>query len=165
VYYCRPRSPKKWGVDMQLRKMLRADISRVMEIEAQCFEDPWSLDIMAGELTNPISSSLVLEEDGQILGFVVFWMVSDEFHLLDVAVCDEAKGRGLGRLLVSEAMDQGLKRALRYAILEVRESNSQALGLYRSLGFEVVGRRTKYYVNNGEDALMMQVYFAGSSAE
>src|SRR5262249_30716965 len=73
----------------QLRPMTSADLPRVMEIEQVAFRNPWSRDLLARELGHDWSTILVAEEPGPrgmtLLGFVIFWVVHDELHVLNVA--------------------------------------------------------------------------------
>ena len=58
-------------------------------------------------------------------------------------------------------LEDGRSRGVTLAFLEVRPSNTEALGLYESLGFSVIGRRKGYYFDTGEDALVMETRLAG----
>lgn len=91
--------------------------------------------------------------------FLLAWLVSDELHILSVATRPEFRRRGLGRALLTHAIDFAKGRGARTAILEVRPSNAAALELYAKFGF-VTGRvRPRYYADNGEDALEMILAF------
>ncbi len=90
-----------------------------------------------------------------MVGFIVFWLVHDEVHVLNVVTAREARRRGVGRALMEEAADAGRKRGAVLATLEVRRSNEAALALYRTLGYRQVGVRPKYYAEEGEDAIVM----------
>jgi ribosomal-protein-alanine N-acetyltransferase len=79
----------------------------------------------------------------------------DEAEVLDVAVDPVARGRGIGRALLADALRGLGKGGARRAYLEVRESNTVALRLYESLGFRRVGRRRGYYRQPAEDALVL----------
>jgi ribosomal-protein-alanine N-acetyltransferase len=54
-------------------------------------------------------------------------------------------------------LEQARRAEARVLSLEVRVSNRAAQGLYRSFGFREVGIRPKYYADNGEDALLMDL--------
>ena len=77
-------------------------------------------------------------------------------HVNNVAVHPDWRGHGYGRLLMRELMRMAY-RALEIIrmTLEVRVSNEAALALYRSMGFDVAGRRKGYYEDTGEDAYIM----------
>ncbi len=90
-------------------------------------------------------------------GFLVYACIADEGSINHVAVEPAREGRGVGRALVLAAMEIMRDERMRVCLLEVRESNAAARGLYRSLGFRVDGRRRGYYPAAGgrEDALLM----------
>jgi len=139
----------------QLRPMTSADLPRVMEIEQVAFRNPWSRDLLARELGHDWSTILVAEEPGvrgmTLLGFVIFWVL----HVLNVATAPDHRRRGVGRAVLQAALDVGRQKRCSLATLEVRRSNAAALELYRSFGFRPVGIRPNYYVDEGEDAIVM----------
>ncbi|HXX30201.1 MAG TPA: ribosomal protein S18-alanine N-acetyltransferase [Myxococcaceae bacterium] len=140
--------------------MTAADLPRVLEIEQVAFKNPWSADLLRRELGHDWSTILVAEEPGPrgqtiLLGFVIFWVVHDELHILNVATAPEHRCRGVARRVLQAALDQGRRRRCTLATLEVRRSNGAALGLYRDFGFRPVGIRPNYYVDEGEDAIVM----------
>ncbi|MGZ6098442.1 MAG: ribosomal protein S18-alanine N-acetyltransferase [Myxococcaceae bacterium] len=147
------------GGAFQLRPMTSADLPRVMEIEQVAFRNPWSRDLLARELGHDWSTILVAEEPGTrgmtLVGFVIFWVVHDELHVLNVATAPEHRRRGVARSVLQAALDAGRQRRCTLATLEVRRSNAAALELYRAFGFRPVGIRPNYYVDEGEDAIVM----------
>ena len=142
------------------RPMRREDLERVVEIERAAFSHPWSRDLIAREMSHDWSTILLAVEPtpaGEVvLGLVVFWLVHDEVHVLNVAVAPEARRRGTARALMREAERRGLGSGARLATLEVRRSNRAAIELYRSLGYREVGVRPLYYAEEGEDAIVME---------
>jgi len=94
---------------------------------------------------------------GKAVGFLLAWRAADELHLTDLGVTGRARRRGIGRLLVSELCREGELTFARVILLEVRESNEPALALYRSLGFQELDRRARYYADTNEDAVVMQL--------
>jgi ribosomal-protein-alanine N-acetyltransferase len=97
----------------------------------------------------------VAEQEGVLLGFAGAHIILDEGHITNVAVIKEARGHGLGRLLMDALMQLAANLGARYLTLEVRASNAAAVALYQSFGFIKVSVRKKYYEDNGEDALLM----------
>jgi ribosomal-protein-alanine N-acetyltransferase len=128
-------------------------------IERDSFESPWSDVIFRQELASPISNLLVVrmqkDELRSVVGYIVYWIVIDEFHLHRVAIRRDQRGRGIATMLMKLALSHSLEKGANRATLEVRRSNLPALGLYRKFGFSVKGVRTKYYEDTGEDALVM----------
>ncbi|MFT3915694.1 MAG: ribosomal protein S18-alanine N-acetyltransferase [Anaeromyxobacteraceae bacterium] len=146
----------------RFRPMRPADLDRIVEIEKEGFLHPWSRDLLEREMSHAWSHVLValeaFEEAGQgdpIIGYVVFWLVHDEVHVLNLGTALAARRRGVGRALMEEAHATGRKRGAALSTLEVRRSNLAALALYRDLGYRQVGVRPNYYAEEGEDAIVM----------
>ncbi len=101
-------------------------------------------------------------EAPSVLGLGCYWAILDEAHITVLAVDPRYQRRGLGKwLLINLLANARAERsagkdaiALTRATLEVRPSNSRALTLYESFGFETLGRRRRYYAD-GEDALIL----------
>lgn len=146
---------------LRFRRMTEEDVDRVVEIERDGFRHPWSRDLMARELSHAWSTILLATAPGAAaevtVGFIVFWLVHDELHVLNIATAPEARRGGVGRALMIEAHEEGRRRGARIATLEVRRSNTPALELYRSLGYRQVGVRPNYYADEGEDAIVMDL--------
>jgi ribosomal-protein-alanine N-acetyltransferase len=161
-----PEESRRGGqAPFQYRRMRHADLPRVMEIERAAFAHPWSDDLLARELSHDWSTVLLATEarsrpgggeEEAILGFVIFWLVHDELHVLNVAVATEERRRGLARALMRQAEERAREHRARIATLEVRRSNAAAIELYRSMGYRQVGVRPNYYADEGEDAIVME---------
>lgn len=145
-----------------IERMRSADLEEVLAIERASFSMPWSRGAFLYELEqNRVARCYVVREDGRLIGYICLWEVADEVHITNVAVHPELRRRGVGRSLLSAVLDDSRQRKLRLVVLEVRPSNVEALGLYESFGFRVVGRRRGYYYDTGEDALVMEASLAG----
>ena len=139
-----------------IRFMRLRDVDTVAEIEENTFARPWSRESFRQELTrNAVARYLVAEENGEILGYAGAWVILDESHITNIAVREDARGRGLGKRLTSELLQVLSNLGACYATLEVRVSNERAQNLYKSLGFVTVGKRKRYYEDNNEDAWLM----------
>ena len=142
------------------RRAVAADVPRVMEIEKDGFRHPWSRELIERELGHAWSQILLACEPGPggaecVVGYIVFWLVHDEIHVLNVATAIEARHRGVGRALMAAAENAGRTRGARISTLEVRRSNEAALALYRAIGYRQVGVRPNYYAEENEDAIVM----------
>ena len=136
------------------------DMPEVMEIERVAFTNPWSPELLRRELTHDWSTILLAEEElapglRRLVGFAIFWVVHDELHILNVATDPSQRRRGVARQVMDATLERGRQRRCALATLEVRRSNEAALSLYRALGFRAVGVRPNYYVDEGEDAIVM----------
>ena len=145
---------------LSVRDMRREDLDRVFEIESRAYPTPWSRAMLEAELGHDWSTSLLAVEAKarrEIVGFAIFWTIVDEVHVLDIAVDPEAQGRGVGSFLVDSMLTRARQDGARLASLEVRRSNLGAQSLYASKGFRQVGIRPRYYAENGEDAIIMEL--------
>jgi [ribosomal protein S18]-alanine N-acetyltransferase len=137
--------------------MLAADLDRVAAIERVSALLPWARDTFANELSIPFSKSCVadLEAAAGVVGFVVWWRVVDEVHLLNLGVDPRFRQAGIGKRLLLEVLTDATDAAAFCVTLEVATGNEAALRLYESSGFVEVGRRKDYY-SVGNDALLMK---------
>lgn len=137
-----------------VREMTPEDIYGVLEIEKQCFSDPWSYEMIENGLKSSLDTWLVLFEEGAV-GYCVFRTVADEGELLRIAVRPEYRGRGLSKKLMDQMVFYSRQKDVKSMFLEVRESNDRARNLYRSYGFTEEGVRKHYYLNPCENAVLM----------
>ncbi len=91
----------------------------------------------------------------ELLGFAIFWVVHDELHILNVATAPAHRRRGVARAVMEASIEFARGKKCTLATLEVRRSNEGAIDLYKSFGFRAVGIRPNYYVDEGEDAIVM----------
>jgi len=145
----------------QIRRMTAGDLADVLAIERACFAAPWSRASFLSEIDTPgRSHPLVVQSTGGgpgtgVVGYACLWRVQDELWINNLAVHRDFRRRGLATRLLREALRFARQEGCAVALLEVRPSNAQAVRLYRSEGFEAIGRRPRYYSDNGEDALVM----------
>jgi ribosomal-protein-alanine N-acetyltransferase len=104
-------------------------------------------------------TALVVEQDANVVGFIVGQQLEDEWEIENIAVTGAARRRGLGSRLVGELFDLVRSQGGKSVFLEVRESNRAARSLYEKWGFLEVGRRKMYYQNPPEDALVLKFKF------
>jgi len=133
------------------------DLDEVAELEARCFTNPWTRDMLARELTQSDVAHVFLLRlpDRRLAGFCSCWIVADELHVNTLVVDLPYRQRRLGVGLMAWVMEEAARRGATRATLEVRESNEPARRLYARLGFEVVARRPRYYSQPVEDALIL----------
>ncbi len=142
---------------MRVRRMTTTDLDEVVRLESRIFPDPWSRANFEYDLNdNNYSIPLVLEKNGQIIGYAIVWRIYEEFHIANIAIRPEFQGMKLGDFFLREILN--LQGDCTYAILEVRESNKRAIHLYEKYGFQTIMKRIRYY-RNGETALVMQKIF------
>ena len=143
--------------DFVIRKMTCQDIPALLEVETDVFTTTWSEQAFLDEYNNPLTTYLLICEQQQVIGYAGFWLVVHEAQITNVAVKQNWQGLGLGRELMQALIKEARKQKAQSISLEVRASNLVAQNLYTSLGFQEVGIRPGYYLDNQENALLMQL--------
>jgi ribosomal-protein-alanine N-acetyltransferase len=90
-----------------------------------------------------------------IVGFAGFWMMVGEAHIIAIGVRNGYRQLGIGQSLLIATIELAQILNANIVTLEVRASNVIAQELYKKYGFQVTGRRLKYYSSDGEDAIIM----------
>jgi ribosomal-protein-alanine N-acetyltransferase len=140
-----------------LRDMNLADVAGIVCIEQCLHACPWS----SGNFIDALKSNYVCkvyEAEGEIIGYVVFMFAVDELHLLNISIVAGYQRKGLGRRLLVATMEMARGCNMRRMLLEVRQYNAAALGLYRDVGFRQIGLRHGYYSagKEREDGVVME---------
>ncbi len=139
--------------EFTIRVMARSDIPAVAALEAGVYSTPWSPRVFFDELAMDNRRYIVVEGPDGIVGYGGLLMIEDDAHITTIAVAPEMRGKRLGVRLMLALVDEAVVNQARHLTLEVRVSNTSAQGLYERFGFQPVGRRKNYYVD--EDALVM----------
>ncbi|MDD8026583.1 MAG: ribosomal protein S18-alanine N-acetyltransferase [Acidobacteriota bacterium] len=151
--------PASEDIAFDLRRMRAEDLPQVLFIERQSFPNPWPETTFRGEIQNMgLSFPMVVaaRPGGEILGYVLYWLVADEMQINNVAVHPDRRRHGLGERMLRVAMDAAKDLGATYAVLEVRQSNKAARILYENkLGFGFLAVREDYYSNPTEDAIVL----------
>jgi ribosomal-protein-alanine N-acetyltransferase len=151
------KSLPKTARNMRIRTATPEDIPAMMALEAHAAtaahwrgEDYFR--IFAAD--SPQRVVMVLEQDSQVVAFIVALCAGPEWEIENVAVAGPARRRGLGTRLLGEFLDQARAAGAQSVFLEVRESNRAARALYEKWAFVEAGRRKAYYSRPTEDALV-----------
>ena len=143
---------------LTIRKMTLEDVPSVIDLDQKSFSLPWPERSFRFELSaNPASRCWVAELDGKIVGMIVVWLIIDEAHVATIATHPDFRRRGIGTKLLSHTLRLMMEEGARSSFLEVRESNFSAQEMYRKFGYEASGRRPRYYKDNNEDAILMNL--------
>lgn len=141
---------------MIIRQADIEDADFMAMVDLECFTMPWSSDAFRKEIgKNRIAFYVVAEINDQIVGYMGFWRIENEAHITNVAVLPDYRRRRIGASLIESVMDFAGKDGIKAYTLEVRMSNQAAIKLYEGFGFKSEGIRSKYYIDNNEDALIM----------
>ena len=141
----------------RLRPMDETDLPRIHRIELASYDYPWSLGNFADSMSAGYSM-WVHEADGEIIGYYAMMVAAGEAHLLNLTIAPMWRRHGLGRDLLRHCMACACDHKADRMFLEVRTSNTAAIGLYHDSGFvDLAVRRGYYPARDGrEDALMMK---------
>lgn len=157
-------SPEGEGIErsamdhsVTIHPMLPDEAEAVSALEITCFPDPWSVKSLTEMLANPHAHYLAAKKDGKIIGYIGTLTVLDEGDILRIAVDPAERKQGIGTALVKALFRE--TSDIKIWNLEVRESNTAAVMLYRKSGFALLTKRKAYYHHPTEDALLMQMKF------
>ena len=139
-----------------VRPMVFADIELVLAVEQKIYAFPWT----RGNFSDSLSSGYScwsLSSAQHLIGYGVLMIAAGEGHLLNLGIAADWQGKGLGRQLLHHLIEIARGDGVDMMFLEVRPSNTGAINLYLSEGFNEIGLRRNYYPAHGgrEDAIVM----------
>jgi [ribosomal protein S18]-alanine N-acetyltransferase len=156
---------------LTVRAMTLDDLDQVLAIDRASFTLPWPMSAYRYELLDnnaalcqvveiqpPDEADGLPNKPAVIAGMIVIWLILDEAHIATIATHPDHRREGIARVLLARSLEDCVRKGARTALLEVREGNLEAQNLYHRFGFEIAGRRPRYYRDNQEDALLMTVY-------
>ena len=138
---------------IQIVPMNEENYKSVAAIEAECFSQPWSEKTFFEELSNPNAHTYLALDGGEPAGFLSVWEVCGEVSVNNIAVLEKFRRKGIAKALLQKMLCELAEADS--VTLEVRKSNTAAIALYESFGFERVGERRNFYEKPTEDALLM----------
>ena len=145
------------GLNISYKRLDSSCADKLAELERECFDDAWSEKIFADSLSTSYTQGIGAYDGQELVGYVMWMRVADEFEIINVATKKSVRRCGIGRRLLELCRGYALTCSVSKIILEVRASNTPAINLYTSLGFVQVGVRRNYYKNPIEDAWLMDL--------
>lgn len=145
-----------------VRDAAMADVPALARIHSASFHRGWGVDELERLLAGQAARAHVIGRGhGEVLGFVLSHLVVPEAEVLTIAVAPAARGKGLGRVLLTHHLQRLAGLGVTCSHLEVEAGNGPAVRLYRALGYGEVGRRKGYYAgpDGPGDALVMRLDF------
>jgi len=152
------------GPEISITAMTEHDLLEVVEIEESSGLSRWGWAAYYAELQGGNKHLMLVARvtnaerrrgRSRVAAYIVGRMGADELHINNVAVRDNFRRRGIGRALLNLILEEGKRSGVRCAFLELRAGNAAALALYKECGFRVTARRSRYYSDPVEDALVM----------
>lgn len=143
---------------IELTKMRRRHLRKVLAIESQVYPRPWSASLFLSEMSQRASRSyLVAKRGSDVVGYAGLMFTGIDAHVTNIAVDPALHGRKIGTRLLLKLITEAIARGCESVSLEVRVTNTVAQTMYEKFGFSVSGVRKGYYIETNEDALIMVV--------
>lgn len=163
------------GPHFHAREATRDDLDDLVHVELLSQGAPWTREVFAREFDLDFSRIWVVQWDPdgtraetkspgppcRLAAYLVFWLVHDEVHILNVVVHPDARRNGLAAGLLDNVIADAQRAERSMLSLEVRVGNAPAQALYRGRGFIQIGQRPNYYADNGEAADVLALLLTG----
>ena len=151
-------------VDVEITKMRRRHLRKVLSIESRVYPRPWSTSLFLSELAQRNTRTYLVARHGpEVVGYAGMMFTGREAHVTNIAVDPDWHGQKIGTRLLLRLLTEAIARGAEILSLEVRVTNDVAQSMYEKFGFSVVGVRKGYYIETHEDALVMVVEDAAST--
>ena len=143
-------------LDVQIRWLIRRDMTEVLEIEREAFEFAWTEEDFLCCLRQRNCIGMVAEHNHRIVGFMIYELHKEKLHILNFAVADDCRRRGVGSQMVLRLVDRLSQQRRKEIILEVREGNVPAQMFFKQQDFRAVTILRSHYDDTAEDAYIMR---------
>ena len=150
------------SVKIIIETLAERHLAQAAQLERECFSDPWSLEGLRAELTNPNARFLAAVSGEAMAGYLGLHAVCGEGYITNLAVAPAFRRQGVARALLRAGAEIAEKEKLEFLSLEVRTSNLPARRLYESEGYVHIGARPGFYTNPREDGEIYTKRFGGS---
>ena len=142
-------------LELWFRRMTLGDVERVMKVEQEVYEFPWTDRIFSDCIRVGYYCWLALQRQN-IVGHAVISVTSGESHMLNLSIANEYQRRGFGKQFIEFLVKEAEAKQAQTMLLEVRPSNTAAINCYNAAGFNEIGSRKDYYPapEGREDALL-----------
>lgn len=145
---------------IHIRWTIRRDIPKVLTIESASFEFPWDEDTWIRVLRQRNNTGMVAEVNDRVVGSMVYELHRNQLHLLNFAVHPDFRRRGVGLAMVRKLVNKLSPERRNRIMLEIRETNLQALAFFKAQGFRAVSILRDFYEDTTEDAYLMQYRYS-----
>lgn len=141
---------------VQIRWLIRRDMTEVLQIEREGFEFPWSEEDFLCCLRQRNCIGMVAECNGEIVGFMIYELHKSRLRILNFAVSSSMRRQSVGAQMVRRLVDKLSQQRRQEILLDIRERNLTAQLFFKSQGFKAVGVLRNYYEDTAEDAYTLQ---------
>ncbi|AEH45273.1 ribosomal-protein-alanine acetyltransferase [Thermodesulfatator indicus DSM 15286] len=140
---------------IKIRPARTKDLPAITEIERLSFPTPWPPSLLLAELNKDYAYFWIALADEKVIGYICFWIIKDEAHLVNIAVHPHSRRKGIGSKLLEDFLFFARRRGVKKVYLEVRARNKRAQKFYEKFGFKKDGLRKAYYQDTKDDAILM----------
>jgi len=150
-------------LEINIRRMSSTDLERIRALDHISFSLPWpdssfKFEVEENEVSRCwVAETPLAEGSMYIVAMIVAWLIVDEVHIATLAVDPAFRRQGIAQRLLAFTLIDAVRSGAACSFLEVRAGNLAARRLYSLFGYEEVGIRKRYYQDNGEDAVMMNL--------
>lgn len=142
-------------MEIRISPLTEEWVDQVCSLEEEAFSMPWHRESFLEMIENPDACYLVALSGEQAVASCGLREIVGEGEITNVVTAGAWRRKGIGKLLLTKLLEEGIKRGISAFTLEVRCSNQAAISLYKSLGFKEEGVRPGFYEKPREDALIM----------
>lgn len=156
-------NPTELLIPIHIRQMRLEDLPAVIALDQRSFALPWPESSFRFEIeSNELSRCWVAETESPdgatiLAAMVVIWLIVDEAHVATIAVHPDYRRQKIAQRLLAFTLVDAYHAGAVKSLLEVRRGNDPAISMYKQFGYREVGVRHKYYQDNGEDAVLMDL--------
>jgi ribosomal-protein-alanine N-acetyltransferase len=152
------RKPQPGIPSIDITKMRRRHLRKVLGIESLVYPRPWSASLFVAEMSQRSTRTYIVARNrNEVIGYAGMMYTGQEAHVTNIAVDPDWHGNKVGTRLLLTIITEAIARGAKTISLEVRVSNDVAQSMYEKFGFSVAGVRKGYYIETNEDAFIMVV--------
>lgn len=144
-------------MEIVINNMSHSHLLKIKDELTSKFDDFWTFSIFEKELSNPNSHYFIATINEEIVGFAGIWKVLDEMHVTNIATKITNRHMGIASKLLEKLIEVSKNEKATLLTLEVKETNTNAIKLYKKYNFKKVGLRKNYYGQNN-NAIIMTKY-------
>ena len=153
------------GAELIFRKLNFLHVDDILAIESEAFSDPWPLETFLEIVLQQDAKSIVAEENGEPIAYMIAYIYPGELHITNLAVRKDRRRQGIGSVLLEKVLEFAEDNRCRRIFLEVRPTNRIAVQLYDKFGFSKGSMMKNYYSSQGEDAIVMEKFLTAEAPE
>ena len=153
----------KTTTDVQIRWLIRHDLPDVIDIENECFEFPWDEGDFLVQLNQLNCIGMVAEVDNRIVGFMIYELHKNNFHMVSLAVAKESQSNRVGTAMMRQMISKLTPERRQRITTKVRETNLAAQLFFQSCGFVATGIERDAFDDSDEDAYAMEYTIKGEN--